>query len=96
MQVGQLDNRPIMISLSFVEIEEKVVAFWYAMSEVVDYAQIKVWLAQHFDKTYNGGRPATSNAQNFHHCLQAIAESKEHGKESHGGSTAQVEEEGQC
>lgn len=71
--VGELDSRPICVSMSWSRIDGHLVMFWEATSQVVDTVQIEKWLSQHFaGKWDNGTRQATTNAMNFHHCLNAI------------------------
>jgi hypothetical protein len=73
--VGQLDGRPVCISLDFAELNGALVCFWHPTSQVVDHVQIETWLSKHFDKTWGGGRRSRCNAMNFHLCLYALAES---------------------
>jgi hypothetical protein len=71
--VGELDSRPICVSMCWNRIDGQLVMFWEATSQVVDTIQIEKWLSQHFNgKWDNGTREATANAANFHHCLNAI------------------------
>ena len=56
-------------------LTRQLVMFWEACSRVVDHRAVDVWLAEHFKgKWDNGSRNATTNASNFHHCIQAVRE----------------------
>ncbi len=71
--VGELDSRPICVSMCWNRIDGQFVMFWEATSQVVDTVQIEKWLSQHFKGKWDSGtREATTNAANFHHCLNAI------------------------
>lgn len=73
VRIGKLDSRPICVSMRWNRIDGQLVMFWEATSQVVDTVQIEKWLSQHFTgKWGNGTREATTNAANFHHCLNAI------------------------
>jgi hypothetical protein len=73
--VGELDSRTICVSMRWVQIDGHLVMFWEATSQVVDLVKIEKWLERHFTGTWcNGTRQATTNAANFHHCLNAIDE----------------------
>lgn len=68
LQVGTLDDRPVMLSLSWYAIGGALVCFWSSESEVVDHRMIKAFLAENFK-----GVP-TTDAQNFHHVLRFVAD----------------------
>lgn len=71
--VGELDSRPICVSMSWARIDGHLVMFWEATSAVVDTVQIEKWLSQHFAGKWDSGtRQATTDAMNFHQCLNAI------------------------
>jgi len=71
--VGELDGRPVCVSMMWNRVDGHLVMFWEPTSQVVDHIQIDAWLGKHFDgKWDNGTRDATCNAMNFHHCLNAI------------------------
>lgn len=70
--VGQLNSRLICISTSWARIDGQLVMFWEATSQLVDMLLVEKWLAENFKGKWGGGRDATTNAQNFHHCLHAI------------------------
>jgi len=75
IHVGELDNRPIMISVQWARIEGFLVMFWYQCSQVTDSVQAEKWLHENFKGTYdNGTRRAWCDAANFHHCVGAIRE----------------------
>jgi hypothetical protein len=73
IRLGTLDNRPITMSVSFVKLDGKIVMFWYQCSQVTDSVLAEKWIEDHFKgKWDNGHRDATTNADNFHHCVHAI------------------------
>jgi hypothetical protein len=74
--VGELDNRPIAMTLSFVEINRKLVCFYDPCSQLVDNKLIETWFDQRFfGKWDSGTRSAKTDAMNFHHCINAIKDS---------------------
>lgn len=75
VQVGELDDMPVCISLMWYKLDGNWVCFWHPTSVVVDYRQILDWLAKNFTGTWSGGR-ATCNSSNFHRCLHALDERK--------------------
>lgn len=78
-QVGILDDRSVVISVFWANIEGKLVAFWEPTSQVVDYKMIEEWFAQNCvpPKVDRGTRNARCNAMNFHSCIHAIREANE-------------------
>lgn len=68
VQLGQLDNRPVMLNIRWVKIDGYLVAFWDICSQVADYVMSEKWLDKHFKKGYD----FRTDANNFHHCLHAI------------------------
>ncbi|MFZ2048766.1 MAG: hypothetical protein WAV25_00465 [Minisyncoccia bacterium] len=78
-QVGTLARRPVTVGVSWARIKGKLVGFWEAESQVVDYAMIEKWLDKYWSppKWDGGTRNARCNAMNFHHCIHAIREANE-------------------
>lgn len=74
IKVGEINDRPCCISTTWYKIDGKLVMFWYACSELVDYKLIDEWLDKNFTGTYGGGRRASTDADNFHACIGAIIE----------------------
>lgn len=72
-QVGILSRRPVVISVFWVKIDDRLVGFWQSTSEVVDYKMIDRWLEKNCRQP-GGGRTARCDAQNFHICVQVIRE----------------------
>jgi hypothetical protein len=66
VQVGALDERPVMLSLAWVKIGGALICFYYGMSQVVDHLMIEKYL----DATFKGV-PRTDVA-NFGHAVEAI------------------------
>lgn len=66
--VGKLDNRPVNISIYWVEINGTVIGFYGSDSEVTDWKMIKEWLDVNFK-----GVPRT-NHTNIHHATGLIDE----------------------
>lgn len=67
--VGDLDNRPVVICLSWSILDGTIICFWEATSQVVDYQLIEDW----FKKYYLGPK---CDANNFHQCLDVIEKNK--------------------
>jgi hypothetical protein len=72
IHVGFDNKRPVMISLMFNRINDKLVAFWYPMSQIVNHKLVDKWFDKHFKGKWDKTRRATCDASNFHHCLDAI------------------------
>lgn len=73
VQIGELDNRPVVMSMTWVRIDGKLVMFWHLCSAVADYTMAEKWLEEHFKGRYNNNaRRAWTDAMNFHHCVHAI------------------------
>jgi len=71
--VNERKGRPICICLSWNRVNGHLVCFWNATSQLVDYKLIDKWLKENYDQKWDEGRrPATCDAQNFHHCIQAL------------------------
>ena len=71
--VGNLDSRPVCVSMTWNMLDGRWVAFWNACSQVVDHVMVDAWLEENFKGTWdNGSRRASCDAMNFHHCLQAL------------------------
>ena len=66
IQVGELDNRPINISFFWSKINGKRIAFWEAISQVVDHKMIDDWFKRNLPNI------SRSNAMNFHNVLHHI------------------------
>lgn len=74
IKIGELDNRPINVTLSYAKLNGKRILFYNGCSQLVDHKMIEDWL-QHFTKDIrwdNNHRWAHCDAMNFHHCLDAI------------------------
>lgn len=66
LAIGYLDKRPVAVALFWAEINGKVICFYEATSQVVDWEMIDKWRKKKFADV-----PKT-NAANFHLCIQAI------------------------
>jgi hypothetical protein len=75
VQIGEIDGRPVNVSIFYSMINGKKVMFYEGCSQVVDYKMIDDWL-QHFTlntiRWDNGNRWAHCDSSNFHHCLDAV------------------------
>jgi hypothetical protein len=65
--IGHLENRPIVVSISWHRINAHVVMFYEATSKLVDWAMIESWLAKQFPHIKH-----KCDAQHFHHCLEYL------------------------
>ena len=64
--IGELDGRPIVVSLSWSYVGDMLVCFYHGCSQLVDHQMIEEFLDETFPNT-----PRT-DAANFHHVLQAV------------------------
>ena len=62
--VGELDGRPVYISLNWATINGRQVMFWEPTSVVVDHDMIEEWLKENLPDGIE-----KSNAENFHNCV---------------------------
>ena len=73
--IGTMYKRPICISIFYSIIDGKRVMFYEGCSQLVDHLMIENWL-KHFTlnsiRWDNGTRWGHCDADNFHHCLNAI------------------------
>lgn len=67
--VGHLQNRPIVVSISWHRINGHVVMFYEVTSKLVDWTMIESWLAKQFPHIKH-----KYDAANFRHCLSHIAQ----------------------
>ena len=67
--IGHLQNRPIVVSISWHRINGQVVMFYEATSKLVDWAMIESWLTKQFPHIKH-----KYDAANFRHCLSHIAQ----------------------
>lgn len=74
-QVGELDNRPVNLSIFGARLNGRDVLFYEAVSQVVDWAQIEKWFKENcWPKWDSGTRRAHCDAMNFHHCIEVVTE----------------------
>jgi hypothetical protein len=66
--VGNLNDRPICISITKATYKGKNILIWEATSQLVDYMMIEDF----FKKTFNEYKKA--DAQNFHNCIHYLNE----------------------
>jgi hypothetical protein len=77
VQVGTLDNRPVVMTLRWASLDGKLILFWDVCSQVTDSGMVEAWLSGNFHGTWDKGtRRARTDAMNFHHCIHAIKEPK--------------------
>lgn len=69
----KFESRPVCICLSWNLLNGKYVLFWYPTSSLVDNRMIEAWFKDNCTPpSYDHGRPANCNANNFVHCIHAI------------------------
>jgi len=75
-QVGNVGSRPVVIQIFWVRINGKLIGFWEATSQIVDYEMIDKWFRENCNPPkWNKGRlNARCNPANFHLCVNAIEE----------------------
>lgn len=75
IEVGTVDNRPIVISIFYAKLNGKKVMFYYGCSQLVDHKMIDDWIQMYTLETIrydNGYRWAHCDAMNFHNCLHGL------------------------
>jgi hypothetical protein len=75
-EVGRLDGRPVCVAIEWVRLNGHLVAFWSGAGKLVDYDMIEKFFEKKGwnPRWDNNTRPATTNAMNFHHCIQHVQE----------------------
>jgi hypothetical protein len=74
IQIGELDKRPVNISIRWAKLNGKRVMFYDAVSQVVDHKMVEEWM-KHFGshiKWDNNSRWAHCDSSNFHLSINAI------------------------
>ena len=65
--IGQLDGRPVRISMFWNRLDGHMIGFWEATSQVVDYRMIDEWFARTFQ-----GVPTVNECMNFSNVLSHL------------------------
>lgn len=78
LTLGHLDGMPVTLLLRWDIIDGCRVMFIDSPSAITDSRMVDRWLEENCKPpTYDGGRPARTDAMNFHHCLDAIRQRRE-------------------
>ncbi len=73
VSIGRISRRPVVVSLNYAWIDGHRVCFYYGCSQLVDHEMVDEWMEARTDHIVTPDRrPATCDAMNFGHCLQAI------------------------
>jgi len=73
VQVGTLDKRPCMVTMTWIKIDGCVVMFYDQTSQVSDSVQTEKWIEKYFNPTGSDARHrAQCDSSNFARCIQAI------------------------
>lgn len=87
--IGEVDKRPINISIFYAKLNKKRVLFYEGISQLVDHKMIEEWI-KHFTlqtiRWDNDVRWAHCDSTNFHHCLDAIGVIADHQEYKKHGS----------
>lgn len=84
VKIGELDNRPIMLSLFVDEVNGHRILFIECTSQVVDWVLIDAWLVQNIPQSAisESGHINKQNAMNFWNVLPRDSERKSLGMQS--------------
>jgi hypothetical protein len=72
--VGHVNDRSVVISVSWFYIDNVRVGFYHGCSQLVDHLMIEEWFKKYDVKYDRDHRRAFTDAGNFHHCLHALDE----------------------
>ncbi len=73
IQLGVIDNRPIIMSFYWAWIDGFLICFYDGTSQLFDWKMADEFLEKHFKGKWDRGtRRAECNAMNFHHVINAI------------------------
>lgn len=80
--IGHVGKMPVVISLTWVRIDGKLVLFYELSSQMQDHRMVEPWLEKQFGrqgwpKWDHGYRRMKTNAMNFGHAIEAVDESNE-------------------
>ncbi len=67
-EIGTLDGRPICVAITFNKLNGKRIAFYEAVSQVVDYVVVEAWV----EKNLCYRDQPRANAMNFHNVLHPL------------------------
>lgn len=78
VNVGEVNNMPVNISVLWNTIDGLKVLFWHPLSHMVDYVMIEKWFERNCSPKYcKGERRAVTDAQNFHHVIHEARDRKD-------------------
>ena len=70
--IGYLDDKPVVVSLSYAKLNGHRVVFYYAPSMIVDHEMVRNWIDHHTQHLEFEGRQCHTNANNFAHCYRRV------------------------
>lgn len=70
--IGYVLDRPVILMITGVKIDNAYVLFVEPTSQLVDYQMVDSWIDTHFDGKYGGDRRAVLDVGNFHHIIHEI------------------------
>lgn len=71
--VGKLAGFPVCVRVSWARLNSQLVMFYDATSRVVDHEMVETFLKSKCNPKWdNGTRTSYTDANNFHHAIQAI------------------------
>lgn len=77
IEIGQLDKRPVVVSMFWINIEGRRVCFYESTSQVVDWVRIDEFIKACIKRTgqhKKQDRWPHCDAMNFGHCIGSILE----------------------
>jgi hypothetical protein len=70
--IGEVDRRPIRISIAFSAIDGVLVGFWEATSQLVDFKMIEDWFRRECPQIFPGDNKYSYDAMNFAQVISQI------------------------
>jgi hypothetical protein len=71
-QVGSLDNRPVNIDFVWAKLNNHLILFYHACSQVVDHKMVENWIEKYCNPQHNERR-SHCDANNFAHAISYIS-----------------------
>lgn len=68
MQIGEVNKRPVCVTFFWTKIDNRLVMFYHATSEIVDHKMVNDWLKKYCNPQ-DKGCSNNCDANNFHNCL---------------------------
>jgi len=70
--IDTIDGKPIAVCVTFVKLDDVLVAFYDSSSRLVDWDIITSWFKEVFKGKWGNDKPAVCGYQNFKDCVKFV------------------------